>query len=315
MTCSACSSHVNKSVRNLDGVISCEVSLLTNQMVVEYDGITEKDIINAVIASGYKASTIREEDKKYNRSFDKLVIGIILLVILMYLAMYDMLNIPIFEFLKNPIINVCSQFLLTTVVIVLFSHFFINGFKRLFKLAPNMDSLIAIGSTASYLYGVYYLVLIFTAYFNNNLEHANHLMHNLFFDSAAMILVFTSIGKLLEAKSKRKALKSVEDLVNMVPNTCNVLIDGVEKVICISDVNIGDVLISRVGDIIPLDGIILSGEGSINESTITGEALAVDKFIGSNVISGTLLIDGIITYKVTTKNDSSTENSCGECTE
>ena len=306
MTCSACSSHVNKSVSNLKGVTSCEVSLLTNQMVVEYDGITEKDIINAVVASGYKASTVREEERKYSRSFDKLIVGIVLLVILMYLAMYDMLNLPLFEFFKNPVINVSCQFLLTTVIIVLFSNFFINGFKRLFKLAPNMDSLIAIGSTASYLYGVYYLVLIFIAYFNKDFEHANHLMHNLFFDSAAMILVFTSIGKLLEARSKKKALKSVEDLVNMVPNTCNVLLDGDEKVISISEVNIGDILISRVGDVIPLDGVIESGEGSINEATITGEALAVDKFIGSNVISGTLLIDGVITYKVTTRNDSST---------
>ena len=165
MTCSACSSHVNKSVSNLKGVISCEVSLLTNQMVVEYDGITEKDIINAVVASGYKASTVREEEKKYSRSFDKLIIGIVLLVILMYLAMYDMLKLPLFEFLKKPVINVSCQFLLTTAIIVLFSHFFINGFKRLFKLAPNMDSLIAIGSTASYLYGIYYFVFqTFQAY-------------------------------------------------------------------------------------------------------------------------------------------------------
>lgn len=306
MTCSACSSHVNKSVSSLDGVISCNVSLLTNQMVVEYEGITEKDIINCVIASGYKASTTKEEDKKYSRSFDKLIVGIVTLIILMYVAMYDMLNLPIFEFLKNPVTNVSIQFVLTTLIIVLFFHFFTNGFKRLFKLAPNMDSLIAIGSTASYLYGIYYLILIFIAYFNNNIDHAIHLRHNLFFDSAAMILVFTSIGKLLEAKSKKKALKSVEDLVNMVPNTCNILEDGMEKSIAVNEVKIGDILISRVGDIIPLDGIVVDGEGSINEASITGEAMSIDKFVGSKVISGTLLIDGVITYKVTSTSDSST---------
>ena len=152
MTCSACSSHVNKSVSSLEGVISCEVSLLTNQMVVEYDGIEDKDIINCVEASGYKASLTRPEDKKISRSFDKLIIGIVLLIILMYLAMYNMLKLPIFDFLTNPVINVSIQFVLTTIVIILFFHFFSNGFKRLFKLSPNMDSLIAFGSRASYIY-------------------------------------------------------------------------------------------------------------------------------------------------------------------
>ena len=306
MTCSACSSHVNKSVSSLEGVISCEVSLLTNQMVVEYEGISDKDIIKCVIDSGYEASLTRPEDKKINKSFDKLIIGLFLLVILMYLAMYDMLNLPIFSFLTNPVLNVSIQFVLTTIVIALFFHFFINGFKRLFKLSPNMDSLIAIGSSASYLYGIYYLVLIYIAYFNNDLSGASHLLHNLFFDSAAMILVFTSIGKYLEAKSKKKALKSVEDLVNMVPNTCNVIIDGAEKVININEVKIGDIIISRVGDIIPLDGIVVSGEGSVNESSITGEAMSVDKFLDSVVTSGTLLVDGVLTYKVTSTSDSST---------
>ena len=300
MTCSACSSHVNKSVSNLAGVISCDVSLLLNQMVVEYEGITDKDIIKCVEASGYKASLTRFEDKKYNRSFDKLIVGIFILVLLMYLSMYEMLNLPIFDILKNPILNVSIQFILTTIIIILFFHFFINGFKRLFKLSPNMDSLIAIGSTASYLYGIYHMILIFIS--NNN----THLMHNLFFDSAAMILVFTSIGKFLEAKSKKKALKSVEDLVNMVPNTCNVLINEEEKNISINDVKIDDILVGRVGDIIPLDGVVVYGEGSINEATITGEAMSVDKFTGDEVISGTLIIDGMIHYKVTSTKDSST---------
>ncbi len=306
MTCSACSSHIDRAVSNLTGVSFCEVSLLTNQMVVEYDGISEKEIISAIKGVGYDASLTRFEEKKYNKAFDKLIIGIILLFILMYVAMYDMIGLPAPLFIKNPVVNVSIQFVLSTVVVILFFHFFKNGFKRLIKLAPNMDSLIAIGSTASYLYGIYYLVLIFINYFTDNLEYALHLRHNLFFDSAAMILVFTSIGKLLEAKSKKKALKSVEDLINMVPNTANVVRDNVESIISLSEVNIGDVLISRVGDVIPLDGVVIDGEGSINEATITGEAMAVDKFIGSNVISGTVVIDGVISYKVTSTNESST---------
>lgn len=306
MTCSACSSHVNKCVSELDGVIACDVSLLTNQMVVEYDNISEDEIIKAVKDAGYNASTVKPEEKKYHKSFDKLIIGIVLLVILMYIAMYDMLKLPILNFLKNPIVNSSIQFGLTTVIIVLFFHFFKNGFKRLFKLHPNMDSLIAIGSTASYLFGIYYLILIIISFVNKDFLHASHLRHNLYFDSAAMILVFTSIGKLLEAKSKKKALQSVEDLVNMVPNTCNAIKNGVEVNTSLKDVNIGDILISRVGDIIPLDGVVVSGEASINEATITGEAMAIDKFIDSTVISGTLVLDGVITYKVTSTKESST---------
>lgn len=306
MTCSACSSHVKKSVSSLEGVISCDVSLLTNQMIVEYEQISEDDIIKAVENAGYKASITRFEDKAYSKKFDKLIIGIVLLVILMYVAMFDMLKLPAFSFMKNPIVNVSIQFVLTSAIIFLFFHFFKNGFKRLFKLAPNMDSLIAIGSTASFFYGIYNLVLIFIAQFNNNLVLATHLRHNLFFDSAAMILVFTSIGKLLEQKSKKKALQSVEDLVDMIPNTCNVVENGKEVIKSLSDVKIGEVLISRVGDIIPLDGCIIEGEASINEATITGEAIAVDKFVDSNVISGTLVLDGVIKYKVTSTNESST---------
>ena len=300
MTCSACSSHVNKSVSSLSGVVSCDVSLLTNQMVVEYEGISDKDIIKCVEASGYKASLERFENKKHTRLVDKLIIGIFLLILLMYVAMYDMLNLPIFSFLKDPVTNVIVQFILTSSIIGLFFHFFINGFKRLFKFSPNMDSLIAIGSTASYLYGIYYMILIFVS------SDKSHLMHNLFFDSAAMILVFTSIGKYLESRSKKRALKSVEDLVNMVPNTCNLIDGDEEKVISINDIKPGDILISRVGDIIPLDGIVINGAGSVNESTITGEAVSVDKFNGSEVISGTLLVDGVLYYKVTSTQDNST---------
>lgn len=306
MTCSACSSHVNKSVNSLDGVISCEVSLLTNQMVVEYDGITDKDIILCVKNSGYSASLTKPEDKKYSRSFDKLIIGIILLVILMYIAMFDMLNLPIIPLFENPFVNVSIQFILTSIIIGLFFHFFKNGFKRLFKLSPNMDSLIAIGSTASYLFGVYTLVMICIHYFSGDYSSALHLRHNLFFDGAAMILVFTSIGKLLETKSKKRALESVESLVNMVPNTATVLVDGNQVVKPLNEINIGDILISKVGDIIPLDGKVISKMGSINESTITGEATSVDKFVGSNVISGTLVVDGVIEYEVTSTKDSST---------
>lgn len=306
MTCSACSNHVRNSIIKINGVTSCEVSLLTNQMLVEYENLSDKDIISAVVNAGYNASLERPQDKKYHKQFDKLIVGIILLVLLMYIAMYEMFNLPVFDFIKNPLINVSLQFIITSIIGILFFHFFKNGFKRLFKLSPNMDSLIAIGSLASYLYGIYYLVLICLKYFNNDQVSANHLMHSLFFDSSAMILVFTSIGKFLEEKSKKKALNSVEELVNMVPITANILIDNEIKTISLSDVKLNDILVARVGDVIGLDGIIINGEASINESTITGEAIAVDKHIGDSVISGTLILDGVIQFQVSSTTENST---------
>ena len=305
MTCAACSAHVKKEVSNLEGIISCEVSLLTNQMVVEHNGLDSKVIINQVIKAGYKASKESFEDKAHNKLIDKLIVSVILLILMMYIAMYDMLHLPIFSILKEPVINASLQWIISSIIIGLFIKHFINGFKRLVSLAPNMDSLIAIGSTASYLYAFYYYILIIISTANNNLEYAHELNHSLFFDSSAMILVFTSIGKMLEGKSKNKALKSVNDLVNMVPSLCSVLRDGKEVLLDINDVMIDDILIGRVGDIIPLDGVIINGLASINEATITGEAMTVNKGIDDKVISGTTIMDGVINYRViTTKEDS-----------
>ena len=305
MTCSACVAHVMKSVSNLEGITSCEVSLLTNQMVVEHEGLDSKSIINCVLHAGYKASLEPFEEIAHNKLVDKIIVSSVLLVVMMYLAMYKMLHIPIFGVLEIPLVNATLQWIIATSIIVLFFNYFINGFKRLFSLAPNMDSLIAIGSTASYVYAFYFLILILIATINNDIEYAHTLNHSLFFDSSAMILVFTSIGKMLEGKSKNKALKSVTDLVNIIPSTCNVIVDNKEEIKNINDVLIGDVVVGRVGDVIALDGVIVSGEASINEASITGEAMSVEKSLDDEVISGTLIADGVINYKVTkTKEDS-----------
>ena len=306
MTCAACSAHVKKEVSNIDGISFCEVSLLTNQMVVEHDGIDSKVIINQVVKAGYKASIKPFDDVTHSKLIDKIIVSVILLVLMMYIAMYQMLGLPIFDILKEPIINASIQFVISSLIIGLFFNYFINGFKRLFNLSPNMDSLIAIGSTASYLYAVYYYILIIIATVNNNLSYAHELNHSLFFDSSAMILVFTSIGKMLEGKSRNKAIESVNELVNMVPSLCCRLNEGKEELVDINDVLIGDILIGRVGDIIPLDGEIVHGLASINEATITGEAMSVDKIIGDKVISGTTIMDGVIHYRVLTTKDDST---------
>ena len=213
MTCAACSSHVQKAVSSIDGIISCDVSLLTNQMTVEHNGIDSKTIINAVVKAGYKASKESLEDKNNNKLVDKVIISIVLLILLMYLAMYKMFYLPIPAFLSNPLVNSLLQFSISTSIILLFFNYFINGFKRLFSLSPNMDSLIAIGSTASYLYALYYLVLIIVSIVNNDYESAHEFNHSLFFDSSAMILVFTTIGKMLEGKSKNSNFRN--------HNSCN----------------------------------------------------------------------------------------------
>lgn len=305
MTCAACSAHVKKAVESVSGVISCEVSLLTNQMVVEHNDVDARIIIDSVSKAGYKASKESPIEKAHNKLIDKIIIAIVLNVLLMYLAMYKMLSLPIFSFLEIPLVNSLLQLIISSSIIVMFFNYFINGFKRLFKLAPNMDSLIAIGSTASYLYSVYYLVLIIIASFNGDITRAHELNHSLFFDSSAMILLFTSIGKMLEGRSKNKALKNVMDLVEMVPDTCTIIKDGNTCIVSIDDVKVGDIILGRVGDIISLDGKVVSGVASINEATITGESTSVYKNVGDNVISGTLINDGVINYEVTnTKEDS-----------
>ena len=306
MTCAACSAHVKKAVSNLDGVTNCEVSLLTNQMVVEHNDLDSKTIINAVVKAGYQASKESFEDKAHNRLIDKLIISVVLLILMMYLAMYKMLNIPIPSILAIPIVNSILQMAIAGSIIGMFFNYFINGFKRLFSLTPNMDSLIAIGSTASYLYATYYVILIIIATINNDSEYAHSLNHLLFFDSSAMILVFTSIGKMLEGKSKNKAIKSVNDLVNIIPTTCSVIKEDKEVIIDINDVVIGDIIVGRVGDVIALDGVIIKGVASINEATITGEAMSVEKNIDDAVISGTTIMDGVIYYKVTHVKEDST---------
>ena len=299
MSCSACALSVEKACKKLDGVTSCEVNFLTKEMKIEHYGIDSKIILEAVKKAGYKASLTPFEVLKHSKLIDKLIISGVLLVILMYLSMYHMVNLPIFDFLANTLVNSIIQLVITTVIIVLFFNYYISGFKKLFRLSPNMDSLIAIGSSASYLYGLYFVVRIIIAYINKDFDSMNQYHHNLFFDSAAMILVFVSIGKTIENNSKNKAKKSVVDLVEMVPNFVNIKVDGNIISKPVDKVELGEVVIGRVGDILALDGIVLNGACNIDESSITGEAMFVLKEANSKVISGTTVVDGVIEYEVT----------------
>jgi len=327
MTCSACSNHVDKSVRKLDGVIDVNVSLMTNSMVVEHEEkVSNEMIIDAVVKAGYTASipiktndtnnNINNNSKDTNDSDiikKKIIISAVFLLVLMYISMGTMLGLPKISFLsgrKNVIAFSFTQFLLALCVIWINQHFFIRGFKSLFHLAPNMDTLIAIGSTASMLYGIFAIYNIGYGVSYSDLTRVDEYSKNLYFESAAMIPVIISIGKYLESKAKKKTSKAVEKLMNLVPKKHIVIrqIDGkkIEEDVNIEDIVIGDIVAIKPGQNIGIDAKIIEGTTTIDESAITGESIPVDKKSGDMVISGTTNIDGYIKVEVKKEAKNST---------
>lgn len=315
MTCSACQAHVQKAVEKLDGLSYVNVNLLKNTMDVKYDDtITNDEIIkNAVSNAGYKAYLPTEmKQEKVNKTSDKkgrnLIISAIFGIILFYLAMGPMLHIPVPNIFKeNPLILAITELLLTLPIVYLNRHYYINGYKRLFKLSPNMDSLIAIGSSASLIYGIF--VIYQMAYRLGTNQDITHLAHELYFESAAMILVLVSFGKYLESKSKNKTNEAIEHLMDLVPKTAILLKDGKEIEIPIEQVKINDILIIKKGMQVPVDGIIIEGSGSLNQSNITGESIPVYKQINDEVISSTILTNGYLKIKATKVGNDTTINT------
>ncbi len=296
MTCAACQAHVNDAVCKLDGIISCNVNLLKNNMIVEYDEsiCNDSNIINAVLDAGYSANLKDSNDIRIEKDhlLRDLIISIVFLFILMYFSMGVMLwHFPIFKVFdmkKCPMGFSLIQFIIVLPIIYINRKYFINGFKRLFK-GPTMDSLIAIGATASLIYGIYCLFMIALGY--------NEYHMYLYFESAGMILVFVSIGKYLEFISKRKTTRAIESLMDLAPKRAIIYRDNKEIEINSSDVEIEDIVICKNGSIIPIDGIIIEGNSGINEATITGESIPKEKTIGDNVYSGTLVTNGYIKVK------------------
>lgn len=293
MSCAACAAHVGKAVNDLEGY-SCNVSLLTNSMEVESDKeIDDQLVIKAVQSAGYDASIYKNEyldkqSKKVNATKIKLIISIVLMVVLMYVAMGHMINIlPPFLTGDFVYINVIIQIVLTIAVIVLNFHYFTSGFNKLFKLKPNMDSLIALGSAISFIYSLANAILIFINLFKGNMETAHELHHNhLYFDSAAMILTLVSVGKYLETLSKKQTTKALDELMEMVPNSVLKMNGNSSELVSIESVSIDDVIEIRPYDVIPLDGVVIKGSSYIDDSSITGESLLKEKTEGDEVISG-----------------------------
>ncbi len=306
MTCSACASHVDNATRKLDGVKEVNVNLLSNTMEVEYD---EKHcsvdvIIDAVKKAGYGAylgNKVQEEKtKKINLELIKLIICGILLVILMYITMGHMINLELPSFLKgrsNALYYAVTQLILVIPILMIYRRFFVSGYQKLFNKAPNMDSLIAVSATASIVYGLYAIVMIGYGLAKQDDVLVDQYHHNLYFESAGMILTLVSFGKYLESLSKKKTTNAITKLMNLSPTKATVIRDNEQVLVDASEVSIGDIVVVKKGDKIPVDGVIIDGSGSINQANITGESMPVYGKKETFVYSSTILVTGFIKIK------------------
>ncbi|MBQ8526024.1 MAG: heavy metal translocating P-type ATPase [Clostridia bacterium] len=307
MSCAACSARVEKAVSAVDGVESCSVNLLTNSMAVE-GSATENDIIFAVEKAGYHAfldsgasSSAKKEkpstdDDEFRHIMLRLITSLVLLAVLMYFSMGHMMwGWPVPEFFaSNPVANGILQLILSAAVMVANQKFFVSGFKGLVNRAPNMDTLVAIGSGASFIYSIYALFAMSGAAAAGDMELAHSYMHEFYFESAAMILALITLGKLLEAHSKGKTTNALNALMELAPKTATVIVDGVEKTVPAEQIKKGDIFAVRPGESIPADGVVVEGISAVNESALTGESIPVDKTVGDTVSAATVNQSGYL---------------------
>lgn len=309
MSCAACSARVEKAVSKVPGVASCSVSLLTNSMRVE-GSVSDEEIIKAVEKAGYGASVKgadeknsfmqREEDLWKDRETPilkkRLWYSVGFLIILMYFSMGHMMwNWPLPSFFENNYVAIgLLQLLLTIIIMVINQKFFISGFKSLFHKAPNMDTLVALGSTAAFVYSTYALFAMTDAQVRTNTHQVMMYMHEFYFESAAMILTLITVGKMLEASSKGKTTDALKELMKLAPKTAVLVKDGIETEVSIEQVKKGDIFVVRPGENIPVDGIVIKGNSAVNESALTGESIPVDKEVGDFVSAATVNQSGFI---------------------
>ena len=310
MSCAACSARVEKAVSKLDGATSCSVSLLTNSMGVE-GSATEQEIIRAVENAGYSASAKGKvkksasdddalKDTESPKILKRLIASLIFLTALMYLSMGQMIGLPLPPFFEgNPIAHGLAQLLLAAIVMVINQRFFISGFKGLVHSAPNMDTLVALGSGTAFVYSTVVLFLMTDAQLCGDTAALHSYHHGLYFESAAMILTLITVGKLLEAKSKGRTTNALKSLMSLSPKTAVILRDGVETEVEIDSVSVGDVFIVRAGASVPVDGVIIEGSGALDESALTGESVPVDKSAGDTVSAATINRSGYLKCRAT----------------
>lgn len=306
MSCAACSARVEKAVTAVPGVTSCSVSLLTNSMEVEGTA-DEKTIEKAVRDAGYRASVsgAKEadslEDTETPKLRARLVSSVIFLIILMYFSMgHMMFNLPLPPFLNgNHVAMGLVQLLLTVIIMVINQKFFVSGFTALFRRAPNMDSLVAMGSSAAFLWSVYVLFAMTAAQTAGDMPAVMKYMDEFYFESAAMILTLITVGKTLEAKSKGKTTDALKGLMNLAPKTAVVIKDGEEVTIPAEQLKKGDIFAVRPGDSIPVDGVVTEGHTAVNEAALTGESVPAEKSAGDRVFAATVNQSGYIRCEAT----------------
>ena len=321
MSCAACSARVEKAVSGVKGVSSCSVSLLTNSMGVEGTASAE-DIIAAVRAAGYDASPKDRQESSARKTADedalrdretpvlkkRLIASLGFLIVLMYVSMGHMMwgwPLPSF-FDNNHVAMGLVQMLLTIIVMVINKKFFISGFKSLWHRAPNMDALVALGATAAFGYSTFALFAMTDAQVKGDAAAVMSYMHEFYFESAAMILALITLGKMLEARSKGKTTDALKSLMKLAPKTATVERNGAEMTVPIEQVAKDDVFLVRPGESIPVDGVVIDGSSAVDESTLTGESIPVDKAAGSQVSAGTMNRSGFIRCKATRVGEDTT---------
>ncbi len=302
MTCAACSSRVEKAVSLVDGVECCSVNLLMNTLDVSGD-FDERSLFSAVLNAGYgiaKHENISTEKIKKPNEISKLkkrfCWSVGFLIVLMYFSMgHSMFALPIPQFLDDKkLILAVVQMLLSAIILIINKNYFINGIKSAIRKSPNMDTLVALGSGVSFGYSLYILFLMISFSYNGDVNSANMLLHDLYFESAAMIVTLITLGKLLESISKGKTTDALKGLIDLAPKTANVLRNNEEIQIPVNMVNVDDIFIVRPGDKIPVDGVVIEGDTVIDESAISGESIPVEKNVGDDVVSATLNVSGFI---------------------
>lgn len=319
MSCASCVARVEKAVNKVDGVTSCSVNLLTNSMSVDGD-VKSSDVISAVEKAGYGAS-LKGNSSKENKSNDeplkdtetpklkkRLFSSLVFLLLLMYISMGHMMwGFPLPSILANNHIAMgLIQLLLTGIIMVINQKFFVSGFKALIHRSPNMDTLVALGAGASFIYSVYALFAMTNAQVNNDMSLVMKYMDEFYFESAGMILTLITLGKMLESYSKGKTTNAIKGLMNLAPKKATILVDNVEKVVPIEEVKIGDIFVVKPGENIPVDGVVIEGESAVNESALTGESIPVDKTVGDNVSGATVNQSGFIKCKATKVGEDTT---------
>lgn len=319
MSCASCVARVEKAVNKVDGVTSCSVNLLTNSMSVDGD-VKSSDVISAVEKAGYGAS-LKGNSSKENKTNDeplkdtetpklkkRLFSSLVFLLLLMYISMGHMMwGFPLPSILANNHVAMgLIQLLSTGIIMVINQKFFVSGFRALIHRSPNMDTLVALGAGASFIYSVYALFAMTNAQVNNDMSLVMKYMDEFYFESAGMILTLITLGKMLESYSKGKTTNAIKGLMNLAPKKATILVDNAEKVVPIEEVKIGDIFVVKPGENIPVDGVVIEGESAVNESALTGESIPVDKTVGDNVSGATVNQSGFIKCKATKVGEDTT---------